>query len=106
MAFVLDSRGRLPHVFLADPNRSENSALLCDQVQYSLARQLHHALELRVVEGNLLGGGLHFDHLPRAGHHEIHIDFGARVFVIGKIEENFSVDDAHAGGCNKVAKGN
>ena len=71
-----------------------------------LPRQLHHPLKLRIIEGNLLGGGLDFNHLSRAGHYEIHVHFGAGVFVISEIKKNLSVDDPHAGGGNKVAKRN
>ena len=53
------------------------------------ARQLQHRLPLFIAEGPLLGCGLQLDVLTRGSHGDIHIHFGARVFLVAKIKQAF-----------------
>ena len=52
------------------------------------------------------GRPLYFDELPASGHHDVHVDFGFRVFFIREIEHRGARDDAHACGCNVVVHRN
>ena len=47
---------------------------------------------LRVVKRGFFGGGLQFDEISRAGDHNVHVDFGLRVFLIAEIQHG---DAAH-----------
>src|SRR5579864_2087213 len=47
-----------------------------DQIADSLARQSDQAIQLRVIEGAVLGGRLHFNELAGASHDNVHIDVG------------------------------
>ena len=64
--------------------------------------QREQILHFAAGERTAFGGGLNFDEVAAAGHHHVHIDFGARIFFVGKIEQSFVVDDADAGGGHGV----
>ena len=40
-----------------------------------------------------------------AGHDEVHVDVGAGIFFVAEIEQNVSVDDAHADGGDEIISG-
>src|SRR5215472_11987769 len=81
----------------------QHAPLFCDQRFHALSGKVHHFLELRLVEGVLFGGCLDFHNLARAGHDEVEVDFGLRVFFIREVEENRPFDNAHADRRHKVA---
>ena len=48
--------------------------------------------QFAVVEGPALGGGLHFDEAAAAGHDDVHVDFGARIFFVAEVEHGHAGD--------------
>ena len=58
--------------------------------------RLEERVELRAAEGQLLGGALDLDEAARAGHHDVHVDLGSRVLLVGKVQHRHAVDDADA----------
>ena len=40
----------------------------------------------RAIERAVLAGALHFDELPFAAHHDVHVDVGAHIFLVVEIE--------------------
>ena len=49
-----------------------------------------------LAEGGRLGGALDFDETAVASHHDVHVDIGATVLVVAKVEEGVRFDDANA----------
>ena len=76
--------------------------LLGDQVLHALFGERDHLRQLLVVEDLVFGGGLDFDHFVAGGHDEVHVDVGARVFFVGEVEQDFSVDNSHADGGDEI----
>ena len=90
-------------LLLSERQRAQYRLLLGDEGVDAFAGEGEHFVELAVVEGSVLGGGLHLDHLAAGGHDEVHIDIGARVFFIAEVEEGLTVDDADTDGGDEVA---
>ena len=65
---------------------------------------VHHFQHLCARKGLAFGSGLDFDKAAIFGHDDVHVDFGLRVFFVSQIEEDFIVDDADAGGGDKLAQ--
>ena len=65
-------------------------------------RQIEQRIQRIAPEGQRFGSALHFDELAAAGHDDVHVDFGARVFLVRQVEHARVVDDADAGGGDVV----
>ena len=52
------------------------------------------------------GRSLHLDEPAVAGLDDVHVHVGARVVVVGEVEQRLAVDDADAGGGDVVGKRN
>src|SRR5271165_2530 len=77
---------------------SERLFLDFEKLGDALTGEGEEAGEFRVVEGDFLGGGLELDESAGTGHDDVHVDVGARVFVVAEVEHGFAGDDADAGG--------
>ena len=60
--------------------------------------EVEQLVEPRAVERHLLGGRLHLDEAPVAGHHDVHVDVGVRVLGVVEVEQRHAVDDADRDG--------
>src|SRR5437867_4189372 len=81
---------------------AEHGLLFGDEGFDAPASQRHHLLELVVVKRTLLGTGLDLDDFLAAGEDQVHVHFGARIFLISEVKQNFAVHNAHAGGTDKI----
>src|SRR5690349_21340706 len=88
---------------LAQRKVLQDAPLASDQCFNSSAGELHHFLELGIIKRVLFRRGLNFHDFSSAGHYEVHIDFGLRVFFISQIEQDFAFDNAYADRGNVVA---
>ncbi len=61
-----------------------------------LPRESQQFGELRIVERRRLGGGLHFHQASGTGHHDVHVDIRARIFLIAEVQHEFAADDLPA----------
>src|SRR4051794_10997164 len=55
--------------------------------------EVEQLVEPGPVEGGALRGRLHLDEAARAGHDQVQVDLGARVFLVVEVEEHLAVDD-------------
>src|SRR5205823_1825643 len=60
---------------------------------------------MRMVERRAFRRCLKFDELIRAGHDYIHVYVGARVLVIGKIEQRNPPNDSYTSGGDRIHEG-
>src|SRR4051812_17110021 len=65
------------------------------QVGAALGRQAEQVVEKCAVERLALGGPLHLDEPPVAGHHDVHVGVRADVLLVGQVEARGPVDDPH-----------
>src|SRR5690349_1870197 len=66
--------------------RRDRAALQTDQPSDALPGQRQQLVEARLGKGRLLGGALHLDEGPRAGHHHVHVDLGGGVLHVVEVE--------------------
>src|SRR5579884_546570 len=69
------------------------------------SRQSEQLVERLAGERVALGGRLHLDEAPVAGHHDVHVRVGARVLRVVEIEERHAADDADRDGRDRIAEG-
>ena len=72
----------------------------------ALVGELDQRRRARAVERLPFGRALHLDEPAVAGLDDVHVDVGARVLVVGEIEQRLAVDDADAGGGDVVGERN
>src|SRR5882757_5265474 len=65
---------------------------------------VEHRQELLACVGFALRSSLGFYKASIFSHDDVHIDFGLRVFFVGQVEEDITVDDADRGSCNQLAQ--
>ena len=64
--------------------------------------QVEQRVERVAAERHRFGRALHLDEAAVAGLHDVHVHVGARVLLVGEIEQRLAVDDADAGGGDVV----
>ena len=79
--------------------------LQVDQMRDAAARQREQPRHLRIVEGAVFGGSLHFDKPAGRGHHHVHIDVGLGIFFVAEVQHRLSAHQPHAGGGHVFAHG-
>ena len=75
---------------------ADDFALFLDETANALVGQREQRVERRAIERLGLGGALHFDEAAVGGLDDVHVHFGARVFVVREVEQRRAVDDADA----------
>src|SRR5688572_32564635 len=66
--------------------RGESATLQRDEALDAGGRKREHLVQPFALEGRLLCGPLHLDERPRAGHDDVHVHLGARVFNVVEVE--------------------
>ena len=83
---------------------TDDRALLLDQLPDAAVGQVEQRVQRFAPEGHRFGGSLDLDEAAVAGHHDVHVDFGARVVLVFEVEQRLAVDDADAGGGDVVGE--
>jgi hypothetical protein len=81
-------------------------ALLLDELRDAVIREIEQRHQRLAAERLRLRRPLHLDEPPAAGFHDVHVDVGAAVVVVGQIEQRLAVDDADAGRGDVVVQRN
>ena len=53
----------------------------------------------------LLAGALNLDNLAFRVHHDVHVDFGVRIFLVIEVEHKAAFNQTNADGGNHTARG-
>ena len=59
---------------------------------------VQHGGELCAAVGDALGGGLRLDQAAIGQHDDVHVHIGARVLLVGEVEQDVPVHNADRGG--------
>ena len=62
--------------------------------RHAAGGQVEQPVERLARERLALGGGLHLDQTALAGHHDVHVERGRRVFFVVEVEPRLAVDHA------------
>src|SRR6266446_776998 len=71
-----------------------------NQLRDAFLSQLQQSIHLFARERRAFRRALHFNEPPIAGAYDIHVHFGARVFVIFQIEQSPAIHDTHTNSRN------
>ncbi|MFM1942897.1 MAG: hypothetical protein RI897_1879 [Verrucomicrobiota bacterium] len=71
----------------------------------AVAGEVEHAVELIGGEGGFFAGALEFDEGALAGEDDVHIDFGADIFLVAEVEDGLAVEDTDADTGDLVEEG-
>jgi hypothetical protein len=81
-------------------------ALLLDELRDAVIRQIEQRHQRLAAERLGLRRSLHLDVPPAAGFHDVHVDVGAAVVLVGQIEQRFAADNPDAGRGDVVVQWN
>ena len=84
----------------------DDRALLLDELSDAFVRKAEQRVQRVAIEGLPFRGALHLDEAPVARLHDVHVHFGARVVLVGQVEQRLAVDDADADGGDRVGQRN
>src|SRR5262245_14575955 len=83
--------------------RFEGAALERDKAADAALGDRQQRIEPGTAEGHLLGRPLHLDELAGAGHDDVHVHLGARVFDVVQVQHRLALHDADADRGDAVA---
>src|SRR5262249_40709498 len=73
---------------------ADDLALLLDQRLDAFVREAHQRVERAAIEGLSFGGALQLDEAAVARLHEVHVDLGLRILLVGQVEQSRAADDS------------